>query len=244
MPRPGTPPPDTGVRRPSPSRQSATLLPPFARWWSPTGAAAVALLLLLAAATTGPLPLAASRLTVTSPRARQLPPQLALKPRLFTPTLFPPIPLPPYLAPRNASLPSPGLSGSLGSSAAASATTAAAPAPRWPSPRAGLWVWTHTQCTQAARDVGSTALGVPSWWTAPEWGDERPCRQPRLRSPSSTPLPPCGSLAPLRCQAEDLRCSPPLAEGFEARVPPASPAPAIELLLGPRHEILRRPPSP
>ena len=83
MPRPGTPPPDTGVGRPSPSRRSATLLPPFARWWSPTGAAAVALLLLLAAATTGPLPLAASRLTVTSPRARQLPPQLALKPRLF-----------------------------------------------------------------------------------------------------------------------------------------------------------------
>ena len=316
MPRPGTPPPDTGVRRPSPSRRSATLLPPFARWWSPTGAAAVALLLLLAAATTGPPPLAASRLTVASPRARQLPPQLALKLRLLTPIRFPPIPLPPYPAPRNTSLPSPGHSGSPGSSVAASATMAAALAR--PSLPAGPWVWTHTQRTQAARDVGSPSPGVPSWWTAPEWGDERTRRLPRQRSPTPTPtpstpapplggpagpalffsdlearvlpelvhataaaptcaaqcvpglnasvppttqmdfvanlfhllprvsppLPPFGSLAPLRCQAEDLRCSPPFSEGFEARVPPASPAPAIEPLRGPRYETLQLPSSP
>ena len=187
MPRPGTPPPDPGVGRPSPSRRSATSLPPSARLWSSTGAAAVALLLLLAAATTGPPPLAASRLTVASPRARQLPPQLALKLRLLTPTPFPPIPLPPYLAPRNTSLPSPGHSGRPGSSVAASATMAAALAR--PSLPAGPWVWTHTQRTQAARDVGSPSPGVPSWWMAPEWGDERTRRLPRQRSPTPTPTP-------------------------------------------------------
>jgi hypothetical protein len=187
MPRPGTPPPDPGVGRPSPSRRSATSLPPSARLWSSTGAAAVALLLLLAAATTGPPPLAASRLTVASPRARQLPPQLALKLRLLTPPPFPPIPLPPYLAPRNTSLPSPGHSGRPGSSVAASATMAAALAR--PSLPAGPWVWTHTQRTQAARDVGSPSPGVPSWWTAPEWGDERTRRLPRQRSPTPTPTP-------------------------------------------------------